>query len=710
MKISNKYKKVLILGIYLAALALLIFNLWQKQTAISGGRSPLYRNLRECPTFVRKGFDPSDFYSEITGEYCGFSSMSRYIKSSRLPDLPMKSFLSPVGKPALEFTIKILVEIDREAVSFMRSNTAFTPGIYIPGIGESWEIFFNGGLVVSQMHLNEEGKIKERRVWRDVFFPVDNSLLVSGTNVLTIRIMGDPSYQGTGVFQKTAPFYIDDYSVIEERQYNFLFLILTGIFSFTGAYYILLFFSIRNKSGNKREIYNLYFGIFSIFLGVYAMTRHSLINYLIPNSDILVRLEYLSIMLTIPVLCLFIETIWRGKVSKTVWIAFALCVTLGLSQIFSCLQYGEEVIRIWNIIVILCYSYIFFYDIIYFYFIKKQREGFWKDIKSGADDASLISILFGSVAIYFCGIFDIMDGLFLGYALNLFVHSVFIIHIGMTFALSQRFSGMYRQLEQSNVMLETAVRERTLELEKQTRIAVQASRVKSELFAGMSHEMRTPLTVMSTYAQFAVEQIKESGANEQTLADLAAISDEAKRLAEMADGTLKILMDTVESDKSAQKIASVNVGDLSSRLVRLLSPIAARKEKILSALIADNVPVISGDADALTQLLWNLLQNAITHSQAKTIELLVETPDEAEKKGGVKITVKDDGIGIEPDILPRIFERGVSGKTGGSGIGLAICRDIAKKHGGDIGVKSALGSGTCITVILHGISGGKLNV
>jgi len=702
MKISNSYKKILILGIFLAALALLIFNIWQKQTAISGGRSPLYRNLRECPTFVRKGFDPSDFSSQVSSEYSGFSSMSRYIKSSNLPNLPKKTFLSPVGIQESEFTIKILVEVDREAVSFMRSNTAFSPGIYIPGIGENWEIFFNGSCVISQMHLDEEGKITERRVWRDVFFPVDHSLLVSGTNVLTIRIIGDPSYQGTGIFQKTAPFYIDDYSVIEKRQYNFLFLILTGIFCFTGAYYILLFFSIRNK----REIFNLYFGIFSIFLGVYAMTRHSLINYLIPNTDILIRLEYFSIMLAIPVLCLFIETIWRGKISRVVWISFALCVILGLSQIFSCLQYGEEVIRIWNIIVILCYSYIFFYDIIYFYFIKKQREGFWKDTKSGADDASLISILFGSVAIYFCGIFDIMDGLFLGYALNLFVHSVFVIHIGMTFALSQRFSGMYRQLEQSNVMLETAVRERTLELEKQTRIAVQASRVKSELFAGMSHEMRTPLTVMSTYAQFAVEQIKESGANEQTLADLAAISDEAKRLAEMADGTLKILMDTVDSDKSAQKITSVNVGDLSSRLVRLLSPIAARKEKILSALIADNVPLISGDADALTQLLWNLLQNAITHSQAKTIELLVETYKEAERKGGVKIAVKDDGIGIEPDILPRIFERGVSGRTGGSGIGLAICREIANKHGGDINVESALGSGTCVTVILKGIIGG----
>ena len=234
------------------------------------------------------------------------------------------------------------------------------------------------------------------------------------------------------------------------------------------------------------------------------------------------------------------------------------------------------------------------------------------------------------------------------------------------------------------------------------------AKIKSELFAGMSHEMRTPLTVMSAYAQFAVEQIRESsaagqsGANEQILADLATISDEAKRLAEMADGTLKILMTTFETeDTGGRKTCPIDISIISNRLVRLLEPVASRNGKKLSALIKGNIPVISGDIDALAQLIWNLLQNAITHSDGKTIELIVEAS--LDDDSGVKVTVCDDGVGIDPGILPHIFERGVRGKNGGSGIGLAICRDIARRHNGEITVKSEHDTGTIVTVTLRGL-------
>ncbi|MDR2578319.1 MAG: hypothetical protein LBC70_05855, partial [Chitinispirillales bacterium] len=80
------------------------------------------------------------------------------------------------------------------------------------------------------------------------------------------------------------------------------------------------------------------------------------------------------------------------------------------------------------------------------------------------------------------------------------------------------------------------------ELEIAYRQTEELAKMKSELFTAMSHEMRTPLTVMSAYAQYAVEQIREVGANDQTFADLGVISDEARRLAEMADGTLNVLM------------------------------------------------------------------------------------------------------------------------------------------------------------------------
>jgi signal transduction histidine kinase len=246
-------------------------------------------------------------------------------------------------------------------------------------------------------------------------------------------------------------------------------------------------------------------------------------------------------------------------------------------------------------------------------------------------------------------------------------------------------------------------KQRQTEMEAARKQVEEYAKMKSELFAGMSHEMRTPLTVMSAYAQFAVEQIRESGVNEQTLADLATISDEAKRLAVMADGTLKVLMGGFETpefgadDTRIYKRLPVDVGDVCQRLVRLLKPVASRKGMELSATVTDDVPDVLGDMDAITQLVWNILQNAIAHSGAKAIELIVEADG-----GNVKVTVNDNGEGIEPFILPYVFERGISGKKGGSGIGLSICRDIAERHGGEITVKSTAEVGTGVTVILCG--------
>jgi len=272
--------------------------------------------------------------------------------------------------------------------------------------------------------------------------------------------------------------------------------------------------------------------------------------------------------------------------------------------------------------------------------------------------------------------------------------------------------------------------QRQKELEAARRQVEEYAMMKSKLFAGMSHEMRTPLTVMSAYAQFAVEQIKQSSLNEklpgaQTAADLATISDEAKRLAQMADETLKILMSTFGAvDGGIHKNLPVNMGDLCSRLAHLFEPVSSRRGKKLQVFIGGSIPEISGDADALTQLVWNILHNAITHSDAKTIKIKVETC--ADDPSCVKIVIIDDGTGIDPKILPHIFERGVSGKEGSSGLGLTICRDIARRHGGGISVESpapcktndqadraavtagaaetlnATNAGTIVTVLLRG--------
>jgi hypothetical protein len=175
--------------------------------------------------------------------------------------------------------------MDGAALEFLNSSPLVLPGIFLAIIGENWEIYFNGKLIRSEIHMDEAGRFRERRTWRDVYFPLDRSLVVSGLNILTLRILGDPAYDSTGLFY-SAPYYLDSFNVIEKRQQSFLVVVLFSIAGFTGVYYLMLFLSIRRK----QEIYNLFYSVFALLFCVYSIVRTGLVNSLIPNSDISIRL------------------------------------------------------------------------------------------------------------------------------------------------------------------------------------------------------------------------------------------------------------------------------------------------------------------------------------------------------------------------------------------------------------------------------------
>jgi CheY-like chemotaxis protein len=142
-----------------------------------GGGGPLYRNLREYPAWIRHGFDPADIAGipaesphGNTGKWMRFEAAQLSVKASPLPDLPKRIFLSPRGKGTQEFTIIIPLELDGAAISFLdntQGSVQVSPGIYLAIIGINWEIFFNGTLVRSEIHL---------LIFMDIHMPVMDGL------------------------------------------------------------------------------------------------------------------------------------------------------------------------------------------------------------------------------------------------------------------------------------------------------------------------------------------------------------------------------------------------------------------------------------------------------------------------------------------------------------------------------------------------------
>ena len=429
--------KYIISAVYLIVVLLMLFSVWQNKNILLQGRdSPLYRNLRDSPAYVKHGFSPDEL--DIDETYIRFPAQSRAIIDSTL-DLPARRFFSPWGREAQEFTIIILVDIDSETYSLLTENQHPVPGMYFAGIGQNWEIYFNEKLIMSQMHLDKNGRITSDRTWRDVYFPLDRSLFVSGTNILAFRIVGDPTYMGTGLFYTSAPIYMDDYSFIEIRnRYSFI-IFFSGILCFVGLYYILLFFTIRRKE----EIYNLFFGIFSFMFGVYSVTRCGWINIFIPNTDIAVRFEYLSISMALLTFGMFVETIGRGKISKITYGYMIFCIFIIITQNIFMNQYTEDSAFLWNIVTLIYYCYTFAYNIIYFYF----RNQYMRKKQRIAQESYIGNVLIGLVLMFVCGILDLIDMLTIVTGIHLFQYSIFAAHLGMTITLVDRYTVMYKRLE-----------------------------------------------------------------------------------------------------------------------------------------------------------------------------------------------------------------------------------------------------------------------
>ncbi len=226
--------------------------------------------------------------------------------------------------------------------------------------------------------------------------------------------------------------------------------------------------------------------------------------------------------------------------------------------------------------------------------------------------------------------------------------------------LGQRFNQMTEKLESTETM-------------------------RRRLIGDVSHELRTPLTGIKGYMEGLIDGVLP--ASPETFEQ---VHREADRLGRLVDDLQEL--SRVEAGAFSLDIHPVHLSDLAQTTIKRLSPAYEKKDVKLHWNLPADLPQVLADEDRLVQVLTNLLGNALMYTPAAGDV----TVSAALTGGEVQVTVKDTGLGIPAQSLPRIFDRFYRvdqsrsrGAGGGSGIGLTIAKAIIEAHGGRIWAESA---------------------
>jgi signal transduction histidine kinase len=231
------------------------------------------------------------------------------------------------------------------------------------------------------------------------------------------------------------------------------------------------------------------------------------------------------------------------------------------------------------------------------------------------------------------------------------------------------------------------------------------ARAKDEFIATLSHELRTPLTSILGWSRI----LRESG-------DAATVAMAAESIAQSARSQQFLIEDLLDVSriilgKFQMEISPVDLNPLAQAAVDMIRPIAEAKQIELRLELPRRPSVIHGDGRRIKQIIWNFLSNAVKFTPAGGHVLLrVEIVDSR-----ATIVVSDSGEGINPELIPHLFERFRQGDgamaKGGLGLGLSIARHVVEAHGGSVSaVSEGKGKGATFEASLpvdagHGLSG-----
>lgn len=229
----------------------------------------------------------------------------------------------------------------------------------------------------------------------------------------------------------------------------------------------------------------------------------------------------------------------------------------------------------------------------------------------------------------------------------------------------------------------------------------EAEKMRIDFVANVSHELRSPLTSLSGF----IETLQGPAKNDRHAQErfLKLMASEANRMSRLIGDLLSL-----SKLQASERVPPSEVVDISAILRRVtasLEPLREREKTAVSLTISPNLPQVIGDADELTQVFQNLIENGVKYSHQDTVVEVTAEPDPSHENQ-LRISVRDQGEGLDPIHIPRLTERfyrvdkGRSRTMGGTGLGLAIVKHILIRHRAYLHIDSKVGQGSHFAVFL----------
>ena len=418
----------------------------------------------------------------------------------------------------------------------------------------------------------------------------------------------------------------------------------------------------------------LYFALACLAMALRECVQSQVWTFFPINGNLSFMLEYLSLVLLTIFLSLYLGQYAKGKFLRIVqhtMVTGSICY--GICLLFCDSVFYTSILLFYQVLLVLC--------------IVPGISGlFWTMRRPTKEQPAA---LYGIAVFFLAAVSDIvMYSDLLGDRPNVPVSEIAML----VFMLAQTVSLF---LLNNRVLAESKEAEQKLKAEKE--VLENLNQMKTEFLGNVSHELKTPLTVMSGYAQTTKQLAQRPGEldSKEVSRRMKLISSEAERLSLMVGQILDVTR--MEEGRMAMEKCTCHIDEIIHGAVETHYPMLNKNSNRLEIHIETGLPAVSADPARISQVIVNLISNAVRFTTNGLITISTKRED-----AQIVICVSDTGTGISSELIPHLFQRySHKEKTGGgqntgTGLGLYICKHIVEQHEGKIWIESEEGLGTSV--------------